>query len=321
MRFDEATLSFDCFGSTCAVSVMGHGAGAAAERARCLMLDWHGRFSRFLPSSELSRLNADERETVPVSPLMAELAEAAIGAAEATGGLVDPTLVGEIEAAGYSAHREPSDAATPVSLAALRGAAVARPAGPAGDARWRSIRVDRSCGTIARPLGVRLDSGGIAKVVFADRLARDLAKQIAFAVDCAGDLRLGGALRLLREVHVASPLDGAPLHTYKLARGAVATSGITRRAWVSDDGGPAHHLLDPSTGRPAYTGVIQVTAIAATGAQAEALAKAALLSGPEGAARWLPHGGVVVADDGSHTVVAPARRISSDRLTTFAPSA
>jgi len=36
---------------------------------------------------------------------------------------------------------------------------------------------------------------------------------------------------------------------------------------VDDDARPAHHLLDPRTGRPAYTGVVQATALAPTAAR------------------------------------------------------
>ena len=49
---------------------------------------------------------------------------------------------------------------------------------------------------------------------------------------------------------------------------------------------------------------MQVTALAPTAVEAEWRAKAAVLSGPEAAAGWLPHGGVVVLDDGSHFVVS-----------------
>ena len=65
------------------------------------------------------------------------------------------------------------------------------------------------------------------------------------------------------------------------------------------DGRPAHHLLDPRTGAPAFTGIVQATALAPTAAQAEVLAKAAVLSGPR-ASEWLRHGGVVVTDDGRY---------------------
>ncbi len=111
-----------------------------------------------------------------------------------------------------------------------------------------------------------------------------------------------------------SPFDGSVLHTFRFAAGGVATSGIGRRSWRDRDGRPAHHLLDPSSGRPAFTGIVQATALAASALSAEIRAKAALLSGPRGADRWLCDGGVIVLDDGSHRVIerASARSHSPD---------
>jgi thiamine biosynthesis lipoprotein len=152
-----------------------------------------------------------------------------------------------------------------------------------------------------------LDSGGLAKGLFADELARRLSRHGTFAVECAGDLRVGGAAGIRREVHVASPFDQSTLHTFELAGAGVATSGIGRRSWLDESGTPAHHLLDPATGRPAFTGVVQATALAPTALEAEIRAKAAVLSGPEGARAWLAEGGVVVFDDGTHEVFASAR--------------
>lgn len=138
-----------------------------------------------------------------------------------------------------------------------------------------------------------------------DLLAERLAGHAAFAVDCAGDLRVGGADTAPRELRVASPFDDHVLHTFELAAAGVATSGIGRRAWLDEDGAPAHHLIDPATGRPAFTGVVQATALAPTALEAEARAKAAVLSGPDSGHAWLPHGGVLVLDDGSSEVIAP----------------
>jgi thiamine biosynthesis lipoprotein len=87
----------------------------------------------------------------------------------------------------------------------------------------------------------------------------------------------------------------------------VATTGIGRRSWLDARGAPAHHLLDPATGRPAFTGVVQATALAPTALEAEIRAKAAVLSGPDGAAAWLPDAGVVVLDDGRAAVLSAGR--------------
>jgi thiamine biosynthesis lipoprotein len=79
--------------------------------------------------------------------------------------------------------------------------------------------------------------------------------------------------------------------------------------WWDADGRPAHHLLDPSTGAPAWTGVLSATALAPTALEAEARAKAALLAGPAGARALLRrHGGVVVAEDGAVDVIGAAAR-------------
>jgi thiamine biosynthesis lipoprotein ApbE len=209
MRGDNEVIdTFDCFGSSCAVFVVGAGSDGGAHdavtRVRRKLLEWHKRFSRFLRDSELSRLNND-----------------------------------------------------------------------------------------------------LAKGLFADVLAEDMASHHSFAINCAGDLTIGGAAGTMRPIVVESPFDGRPLHTFYLGRTGVATSGIGRRSWLDASGRPAHHLLDPSTGEPAYTGIVQVTALAPTALLAEIRAKAALLSGPRTASRWLPNGGVIVFDDGSHEVLEP----------------
>lgn len=297
---------FACFGGRCLVLVQGNGpAGSppeAALRARRRLEHWHHQFSRFEPHSELMRINSDPREVVPVSAMMAGFIEAALSAAVMTGGLVDPTLVSELERAGYSdsLDLDHAPAAGAMRLASARAAARPNPA-----ARWREVRVHRRPDAVTRPDGVRLDSGGIAKGLFGDILAAILGGHQSFAVDAAGDLRVGGSARLMRPVQVMSPFEDEVLHTFELACGAAATSGISKRSWLDRDGRPAHHLLDPATGRPAFTGIVQVTALAATGVEAEALSKAALLSGPANARSWLDRGGVIVYDDGRLEVLEP----------------
>ncbi len=295
----EQRETFPCFGSECTVIVSGDAGAVFGARRR--LLEWHDQFSRFNTDSELSRLNSDPRATVPVSPMMGRIVAAALAGAERTAGLIDPTLVDQIEDAGYAGHFEGSG----IGLTRLLELAPPRSQpGPRPDASWRRIELDRRAGSITRPAGVRLDPGGIAKGVFADELASTLAAYDAFVVDCAGDIRLGGRHRTARAVHVACPFDVSTLHTFELAAGAVATSGIGRRSWTTRGGRPAHHLLDPATGAPAFTGVVQATALAPTAARAEILSKAAVLSGPDLAAGWLQHGGVIVLDDGSFEVVS-----------------
>ena len=154
-------------------------------------------------------------------------------------------------------------------------------------ARGRGARRDDP--PAARP---RLDLGGSAKGLAADWAASRLRGR--YVVDCGGDLRVGGT-------HDVA-LRGTA-HTLRVTDGAVATSGIDRRVWRAD-GRYAHHLLDPGTGEPAWTGVSRRPRSAPTALEAEALAKAALL--PARAARGGPgRGGVIVVGDDGRAEARP----------------
>jgi thiamine biosynthesis lipoprotein len=301
----EASEQFTCFGTLCGVWVMGDSGAGDPERAvasskRCL-LRWHRAFTRFDPHSALCRLNEDPAPTVAVSPLMARLAVEVARAGSLSDGLVDGTLLSKLEHAGYCESHE-----TSISLAqALSDAPPRKPAHGCPERRWETLAVDVERARITRPPGLRLDSGGIAKGMFADLLGDVLCGAESYAVDCGGDLRIGGRAGTPRTVEVQSPFEDGVLHRFRLRRGGLATSGIGKRSWLDAHGHPAHHLLDPCSGRPAFTGVVQVTALAGTATDAEIRAKAAVLSGPRAGRRWLSGGGVMVFDDGSFEVIEP----------------
>jgi thiamine biosynthesis lipoprotein len=318
MAAGEQIERFACFGSSCSVLVGGadatRSAAAAALEARRSLERWHTQFSRFLSDSELSRLNDDPRREVPVSALMARLVAAIGVAGRLSHGLVDATLIERLETAGYE-----HDLGEPLELMqALARAPARKPAGASAAQGWHQVDVELRSGIVTRLPGLRIDSGGLAKGLFADVLAARLARHRSFAVDCAGDIAIGGRGGAGRPVHVESPFDGGVLHTFELPAGGVATSGIGRRSWLDERGRPAHHLLDPETGRPAFTGIVQATALAPSALEAEIRAKCALLAGPRGARAQLPHGGALVYDDGSHEIVAAPGAVTLGQLAPFA---
>jgi thiamine biosynthesis lipoprotein len=311
MTIGEHDVVFDAMGSHVRLMIGEPGPGmapapAAAEQARRFVAEFEATLSRFIPESELCGLNADTRERVPASELLRTAVKAGLAAAEQSGGLVDPTLVGEIEAAGYAASRAGVPGA-PLG-AALAEAPPRRPAKPSRAGGWRRFEVDDATGTIARPPGVRFDTGGSGKGLAADLIANRLRGYSRFIVDCGGDIRIGGPDALLRpyEVFVEHPLTGERAFVLKLSSGAVATSGLNVRIWRGPDGRYSHHLLDPATGQPAWTGLIGATALGETAVEAETLAKAALLSGPDRGGEVLAeHGGLLVHDSGRVETVGP----------------
>ena len=264
MREHRRTVAV--FGGQVALRAAGREAPLALAVAEALLRRMHAALTRFDPESELCRLNADPRTTVPASALVRKLAAAIPYAGELSGGLVDAT----VDPMLTPSRETPEDEA--------------HPATPDPRRRWARISTDTA--TVTRPPGVALDSGGLAKGLAADLIADHLREVPSFAIECLGDVRAGGAHRTLR---VASPWDDGALAELALEDGAAATSGVTRRGW---------HLVDPGTGRPARTGIVQATALAPTALEAEVRAKAALLAGPDDAGDHLPHGGVLVLASG-----------------------
>lgn len=264
----HATHSFRAMGTT--VSILGPADDPAfplaARRVVRRFLDEERRFSRFRGDSELSRVNVRAGSPTRVSAPFAEVVRRALEAAAATGGRFDPTVHDALVAAGYD--RDFDDL-----LAGARGAL--HPAVPCGG--WAEAEVDDR--TLTLPAGIHLDLGGIAKGWTADRAAEDaLAVGLAWVlVNAGGDLRIAGAAPVL-EVAIEDPEDPeSEVARLRLAGGGLATSSVAKRTWAPG----SHHVIDPSTGRPADTSTLQATVWAEDATTAEIHATDALLLGTE----------------------------------------
>jgi thiamine biosynthesis lipoprotein len=292
----ERELTFACMGTEVRLVCPD---AAGLDDARAWLSACDARLSRFRSGSELAVLNRDPRRTVPASTLLRAAVGAAVWAARRTGGLVDPTVLDALRRAGYV--RSLAGVVAPDVREAIAAAPPRAPAGPHPAARWRAIAVHDRAGTVVRPARLQLDLGGTGKGLAADAVAHRLGRRARFAVDCGGDLRAGGTEVDDHpfEVEVAHPFTGEAVHRLWLGRGAIATSGIDARVWRRPDGSFAHHLIDPATGEPAWTGLVSVTAFGPSALEAETTAKAALLSGPAAARELIrAHGGLLVHDDG-----------------------
>jgi FAD:protein FMN transferase len=269
--------------------------------------EWEQALSRFRPDSELNRLNAMDGEAMPVSPVLWDVVDQAFEAARASGGLVSPTQLAALEAAGYDRSFEalPKDEAI---SAGCRGVQSQRDASqlnaPAPDV-FQSVTRHGQPRSLRLAQGVRLDLGGVAKGWAADETVARLSALGPALMDAGGDIAVSGP-RLGATpwtIEVANPFfpDDA-LESLLLAGGrGVATSGRDYRRWRRN-GRWYHHLLDPRTGRPAETDVLTATVVAPTAARAEMAAKTVLILGSEKGLAWLEarteFAGCLVLDDG-----------------------
>lgn len=260
--------------------------GHAAER---LFRETERRFSRFLPDSELARLNRADRP-ITVSDELFELLIRARAHAAGTGGIFDPAVGAAMDASGYDRSFAPRRLDRDDAPMATAPASITM------------LDLDEARHQVARPPHVQLDLGGFLKGLTADRAAA-LAPG-AVVVDAGGDAVLRGAPPGDDgwTVEIEDPDDAARTIGVLIVRDqAVATSAANRRRWRRGTRS-MHHLIDPRTREPACTDVAQATIVAPTAELADVMAKVAFVVGGAAAARELDRRGlraVLVLRDGT----------------------
>lgn len=242
---------------------------------------WAARLTRHADDSDLLALNADPRSDVTVRATLAAALQAGRYAAEASEGLADITLLDARLAAELG-----TDPAAPNASAGAAGTATDQVrVSRAGE--WQLTRGPRGSAVVRRPSGLHFDLGGVGKGWIADRALELLAQWPSAVIDADGDLAVRCAPGRCWDVAVEDPRSpDTNLAVLRLAarqgglpgRWGVATSGISIHRWETD-GRVRHHLIDPRTGSPAETDVIQATVVAGSSVRAEALAKAAVIAG------------------------------------------
>jgi len=252
---------FDALGSECELYALDV-TDAVLDSAQAWIEAAHRRFTRFESNSELSRLNASAGTWLAVSDELEALLRLALDAHERSGGLVHAGVLPALLAAGYT--RTFADGPTVATLER------SRPLPPLDE----MLEVEPGRARLAP--GSALDLGGLAKGWLADRCCEQLGPNAL--VNLGGDLRARGA---------GPDGEGWPVgfagRTVLLDDMGAATSGTTRRRW----GEALHHLIDPRTGLPARSDLEEVSVLARTAAEAEVLAKTALLLGRDAGEIWL----------------------------------
>lgn len=262
----------------CSVDVVVVGAPAhLLDEAKTSIDHLERRWSRFLPDSDISRLNHAAGSPVHVDPATVVLLDAMLDGWRLTDGAFDPTLLAPLVGLGYAASWH-----DPGSVTGL-------PQGASMRSDLHALVIDRERQVVAAPAGTCLDAGGIGKGLAADLVAEQLlgAGARGASVSIGGDVAVRGAapqpdgwLVGIADPFAAGETD-VEVGQLLMVEGGVATSGTLRRSWRRPNGDRVHHLLQPESGRPVHHAreIISVTVVAGTAGWAEVWTKAAMVCG------------------------------------------
>lgn len=253
----------------------GERAGEARAAAEGEISRLEGLLSRFRTTSDVGELNRRAGSgAVRVSPETFEVLESAVEFSAMSEGRFDVTI-GPLVAAWQRGKTHGHAPAAPEIERAL------------ALVDWRDLDLDaRERTARLRRRGQWVDLGGIGKGYAADRVL-DVYRE--HGVDSAF-VNLGGNVAALGRKPDGTPWrvgiqhprrEGELLGLVCVDDVSVVTSGDYERGFVDAEGTFHHHILEPSTGYPARSGLSSVTVVASNSMAADALSTAVFLAGRE----------------------------------------
>ena len=264
-----AMSTFRAMGSRCRIVAPDRRLVAAGEG---LVGELEKKWSRFIPTSEISALNRLAGQLTILSQDTYELVSRAEQARQATRGSFNPLMLENLETLGYDASWQ---------LVSDSDASISAPP----PACLEPIELYPEIRGIQLPPGTRFDPGGLGKGLAGDLVAaklRDLGAS-SVQIELGGDVRVsgpewsGGSWKVTVGDSDHGVTEAAVI---SIPEGGVATSSSIRRSWRRGDQ-RLHHILDPETGVPAVTDIAAATVVAPSLWWAEVIAKVTIISGSD----------------------------------------
>jgi thiamine biosynthesis lipoprotein len=262
--------------------VFGKNAKQAIVSAKSELSRLENKLSRFIQSSEVSKLNLLAGSgRVKISSETYEILSFALHLSEISQGLFDITAEPLIALWDYK-HSTQVPKALKIRNVLPK-------------VNFRDLMLDPADQTAGlRKSGQSIDLGGIAKGYASDRCIKVFQEYgITSAV-----VNIGGNVSTLSNkpdgslwnVGIRHPrLDGGLIGAVRVNNKAVVTSGDYERYFIDQKGKRWHHILDPTTGYPAESGFISATVVANSAMTADALSTAMFVSGMDKGLEYLSH--------------------------------
>jgi FAD:protein FMN transferase len=233
--------------------------------------------STYVPGSIISKLNQSEGAYVKVDTLFMRVLVSALGVANDTEGVFDPTIGSVVQLWGFGFDEMRGDISEKSIQEALSRSG------------FEQINVDTLEASVRIPNGFSIDFNAIAQGFSVDTLALLLeSKGIQnYMVELGGEVRTRGynAQGDYWNIGIDRPINesetGRELQAIiSLKNQSLATSGNYRKFWVDEQTGIKYaHTINPKTGRPAMNQLLSASIVHAEATMADAYATACMVWG------------------------------------------
>ena len=273
----------------------GEDAQAALQEAEECIQQVEGLWSVTDEDSEIYQANHSGGQPVTVSEETAEIISFALEMAQRTGGALDPTIYPVLTAWGFTTDSKqvPSQQQIAQLLEQVG---------------YDRIQINGSELTV--PDGMELDLGAVGKGYTADLVTEILRRHgVSSAL-----ISLGGNIQAIGSrpdgsdwrLGIRAPWESGNLGVLTVSDAAVVTSGGYENYFDDEQGNIYWHILDPSTGYPADSGLQSVTIVGREGKMCDALSTALFVMGAQSAEQyWRENGGfeMLLATDSGEILI------------------
>lgn len=278
---DEHTTSLFAMGTYMTLTAYGDSAAEALALSEDRIKELESLWSVTDENSDIYTINQSGGIPTKVNKETAELLQFTLHMADQTGGAFDPTIFPAVTAWGFISgdYRIP-DKDELTDLLQHIG--------------YENVSLQEN--TVTLPAGMQLDLGAVGKGYTGDRISEVLREQgVTSAL-----LDLGGNIQMIGRkpddtkwrIGIQNPFGEGSLGVLESEEVAIVTSGNYERYFIGEDGQQYGHIIDPSTGYPAKSGLASVSIIAKEGRLCDALSTALYVMGLEKATEyWKENGG------------------------------
>ncbi|MBC5657007.1 FAD:protein FMN transferase [Clostridium sp. TF06-15AC] len=281
----DTVMQFDAYG----------GSANLQEKVKRRVEELEGEFSTTQENSDIFYLN--QEKTAKLSDDTRYLMQEALALGAETDGALDISIYPVVQSWGFTTgnYRVPSESERESLLKSV-------------DYRLVGLEAD----TASIEPGMMVDLGGVGKGFTGDEVVKTMKEDgVTSAL-----FSLGGNIQTIGTkpdgekwyVGIKDPESDGYLGGVRVQDEAVITSGGYERYFTDDDGTIYWHIMDPSTGAPAHSGLISVTIIGPCGLRCDGLSTALFVMGREkAAAHWAAHQDyeAVLVDEGGTIWLTP----------------